>query len=294
LDKGAVGSDQDGCQGAGCAGDGGDGANLEGDSAEPGTNGCSGQPGVSGEIILLQDCNCNDVTDEHDIAGSTSDDCQLNDIPDECDLDRDTSEDCDVSFVPDECEALADCQPNGTPDVCELLFVNRSRELTPVDGASPQSHTIPHPPEAVSDVTLLFTAVADLDFSTELIDVYLNGQHMGSVFVFGAGHCPAIRDVDMLSIPAEDFNTIVNSTDAVIDMVASNPVGPDCLYSCITVTTTYTTERNDCNGNLVPDDCDIAEGTSTDCQPNTVPDECDLAVDGEYRYDTDTLTTFNV
>lgn len=33
----------------------------------------------------------------------------------------------------------------------------------------------------------------------------------------------------------------------------------------------------DCNGNQVPDECDIAEGTSQDCQPNGIPDSCDLA-----------------
>jgi hypothetical protein len=32
----------------------------------------------------------------------------------------------------------------------------------------------------------------------------------------------------------------------------------------------------DCNENGVPDECDIASGTSSDCQPNGVPDECDI------------------
>ncbi|MCK4658074.1 MAG: SUMF1/EgtB/PvdO family nonheme iron enzyme [Phycisphaerae bacterium] len=33
----------------------------------------------------------------------------------------------------------------------------------------------------------------------------------------------------------------------------------------------------DCNENGVPDDLDIALGTSEDCQPNNIPDECDIA-----------------
>jgi hypothetical protein len=33
----------------------------------------------------------------------------------------------------------------------------------------------------------------------------------------------------------------------------------------------------DCNLNLVPDDCDLASGTSKDCDENGVPDECDAA-----------------
>ncbi|MHC4602581.1 MAG: LamG-like jellyroll fold domain-containing protein, partial [Planctomycetota bacterium] len=33
----------------------------------------------------------------------------------------------------------------------------------------------------------------------------------------------------------------------------------------------------DCNGNLIPDPVDIAEGTSKDCNGNGIPDECDIA-----------------
>ncbi|MDY7109093.1 MAG: C1 family peptidase, partial [Planctomycetota bacterium] len=33
----------------------------------------------------------------------------------------------------------------------------------------------------------------------------------------------------------------------------------------------------DCNENGVPDDCDIADGTSGDCNGNGIPDECDIA-----------------
>ncbi|MEE9296705.1 MAG: thrombospondin type 3 repeat-containing protein [Phycisphaerae bacterium] len=33
----------------------------------------------------------------------------------------------------------------------------------------------------------------------------------------------------------------------------------------------------DCNGNGIPDDCDIADGTSQDCNSNGIPDDCDIA-----------------
>jgi hypothetical protein len=33
----------------------------------------------------------------------------------------------------------------------------------------------------------------------------------------------------------------------------------------------------DCNGNGVPDDCDLDDGVSEDCNGNGVPDECDIA-----------------
>jgi hypothetical protein len=34
---------------------------------------------------------------------------------------------------------------------------------------------------------------------------------------------------------------------------------------------------DDCNGNGIPDECDIANGTSLDCNRNGIPDECDIA-----------------
>jgi hypothetical protein len=36
-------------------------------------------------------------------------------------------------------------------------------------------------------------------------------------------------------------------------------------------------DGNDCNRNGVPDDCDLAEGTLTDCQGNGTPDACEIA-----------------
>ena len=42
----------------------------------------------------------------------------------------------------------------------------------------------------------------------------------------------------------------------------------------------------DCNTNGIPDECDIAEGDSGDCQPDGVPDECQLG-DPWYRYQVD-------
>jgi len=36
----------------------------------------------------------------------------------------------------------------------------------------------------------------------------------------------------------------------------------------------------DCNGNGVPDDCDIEDGVSEDCNNNLVPDECDIGPEG--------------
>jgi hypothetical protein len=42
----------------------------------------------------------------------------------------------------------------------------------------------------------------------------------------------------------------------------------------------YENESDDCNGNVVPDSCDIDAGTSLDCSGNGVPDECEPDCDG--------------
>jgi len=36
--------------------------------------------------------------------------------------------------------------------------------------------------------------------------------------------------------------------------------------------------RSDCNGNRIPDECDVGAGTSADCNANEVPDNCEVGV----------------
>ncbi|MBN2561905.1 MAG: PPC domain-containing protein [Phycisphaerae bacterium] len=35
-------------------------------------------------------------------------------------------------------------------------------------------------------------------------------------------------------------------------------------------------DTDDCNGNTIPDECEIALGLAEDCQPNGIPDDCDI------------------
>jgi hypothetical protein len=50
----------------------------------------------------------------------------------------------------------------------------------------------------------------------------------------------------------------------------------DYAGAAYVVTIPEPTALPDCNRNGIPDECDIAEGTSTDCNVNGVPDECEL------------------
>lgn len=55
----------------------------------------------------------------------------------------------------------------------------------------------------------------------------------------------------------------------------ANGTSPDCNGNDVPDECELT--GNDCNGNQVPDVCDVDAGTSSDCQDDGIPDECQLA-----------------
>ena len=202
---------------------------------------------VDAFAALAGDCNYNGLSDETDIADGTSVDCNANSLPDDCEL---------ALFM------SPDCNDNGTPDECEVgvRFTSASPELSPIGYGISQSHTVLSPPATVTDVTLAFTAYADLNADQEKIDVSLNGTTVGSVFTFGASDCPPLPDADELVLSAAEFSDIVNGGDAVITMEAAPGVNPSACDSgsFITVTVRYHTAGAslDCNTNGVPDECE--------------------------------------
>ncbi len=239
---------------------------------------------VDAFAALAGDCNNNGLSDETDIADGTSMDCNADGLPDDCELTMGLS---------------PDCNENGRPDECDLgtLFISASPELSPIGYGFVQTHTAFSPPPAATDVTLSFTAYADLNTGlTESIDVSINGNLVGPVFVSGASDCPTVPDTDELILSAATFNDIVDGEDAVITMEAAFWVDANlCLTppfnqpTYITVTLRYhgagsSPDCNlngvpdecepDCNENEVADECDIAAGTSPDCNFDGVPDEC--------------------
>ena len=63
--------------------------------------------------------------------------------------------------------------------------------------------------------------------------------------------------------------TIGNDFDILLARVEGAPPAPDC------------------NTNGIPDECDIAAGTSHDCNTNGVPDECEMITPGDFDADGD-------
>ena len=62
----------------------------------------------------------------------------------------------------------------------------------------------------------------------------------------------------------------------IIDDSCSGP-GILQLYEVSVMRQASILESNDCNGNGIPDDCDIETGASLDCNANDWPDECEIA-----------------
>jgi M6 family metalloprotease-like protein len=191
------------------------------------------------------DCNFNGVGDDQDIAMLTSLDCNNNGVPDECDM------------------------------ATEYRVL--SPRLAPFDASTPQSYTLVAPPLALADVTLNVEAGGDLSASFEYADVFLNGTYVGTMYFNGGSDCPDPPVGERLMLPASLFNAAATSGAVSINLVASAEVTPGvCSDPFVQVLVSYPTVTDSCNGNGVPDDCDIAAGTSEDCNVNDVPDSCEF------------------
>ncbi len=69
--------------------------------------------------------------------------------------------------------------------------------------------------------------------------------------------------------------------DQLPDLAVANTYG-DNVSVLLNETSPFS---DDCNLNTIPDECDIADGTSLDCNDNNVPDECDAIGGGDFNAD---------
>ena len=220
------------------------------------------------------DCNDNGVCDGRDIELGLALDCNDNGIPDECDIANGVAIDCNDDGLIDACGEL-------------VIFSDTSPQLSPIGFGSPQFYEIEKPLVAIAGVaTVRVEAAADLNSGGEFIEVFLNGQSLGDRFTDGATWCPDSPDVEEIPVFPIEFIDIVRDT-ANIGMIASENVGSfECQReSYVRVTLEYPTimPLTDCNGNGLPDSCDIANGDAKDANGNGIPDECDVLgdIDGD-------------
>ena len=270
-------------------------------ATDPPPNDCNSN-GVPDECDIASgtstDCNDNGVPDECEVPplGDTSLDCNGNLIPDECEL---AEHDCDGNGVPDDCQPEDDCDDNGLLDICELDYAaglvgqywrsvggpgNFSERLAVrvdpvVDfdwGSGP-----PHPDVPTEDFTvrwtgLLLTPVLSGEYTffvkaddgvrlwinnTLLVDEWhpSSGDEYAATLTLLGNYAYHIR-----------LEYYEGGGDARVFLNWRVPYGTkeiipaDALYPML-----------DCNGNEVPDACDLAGGTSVDDNENNMPDECE-------------------
>ncbi|MCG3136333.1 MAG: hypothetical protein HJJLKODD_00161 [Phycisphaerae bacterium] len=213
-------------------------------------------------------------------------------------FDNDGSEaDCNENQLRDECEIQLglqdDCNIDGQLDMCELPTI-LDFERYCVD-AQPVC-----PGYIYEDILFSFWTPA---IPSSCASLYRQGWYQ---------YTPATNGVLTVSTCGSNFDTVVSIYDGIdgcpsglADELACNEnycgtgsevswdVEAGHLYyisiagksgsgqsgqfnMTLTGPVCYQGPGNDCNANSIPDDCDIADGTSFDCNHNTEPDECEM------------------
>jgi hypothetical protein len=135
-----------------------------------------------------------------------------------------------------------------------------SGELSPIGKNSPQSYIIMNAPRAMEDVSLTFTAHADLSASYEWIDVEINGVFITRLFEDDSEDCANPPNEASIVLPVNVFNTFLeDGPNVLITMTASDEVSSTACggASYIEVSVNYQgLWLLDKNNNGIPDDCE--------------------------------------
>ncbi len=242
---------------------------------------------------LEQDCDTNGVPDLCDITAGVVADCNGNELPDSCEIASGALGDCDGDGVPDLCvivlcepndPACADCDLDGIPDGCGVRFETDRIIQQPFGNGFPLVLPLADPPRATGGVSIRAEARAALGSSTQSVDVRLDGVSVGTLFRTSAITCPATPNVGTLIVAADTFNAARDPNGMLLELVAVGTVDPNlCGPSTLSVTVSYAIE--DCNGNQIPDACEIAAGDEEDCNGDGIPDSCQPDCDDDGTID---------
>jgi hypothetical protein len=257
-----------------------------------------------------EDCNGNSVPDGVEIANGTSQDCQPDGIPDECQLSGEEVElyayddalpefwvSSDApnmawlnNFTVEEgkdriiaIDVMFGLVPEGTPHIIHL-WSDPNGDGNPDDAQALASI----PTGAVSPgEAFVYTRIdiPDIDLApgaSFFVGAIINGFTAGSEFPAPKDSTPPNGKSWLVGrFSAIDPNDLSEDADEFlqIDDLGGAFIGNWCVRA-VAVSTA------DCNENNIPDDCDIADGTSTDANKDGVPDECapctaDLDLDGD-------------
>lgn len=252
------------------------------------------------------DCNQDQIADVCALAGN---DCNANSIPDDCEAGH---EDCNDNGVFDLCEGYVDCNGNGhwdlcdiasgagdcdadgIPNVCELpgapLATNACANAVFVSPGVVNSGTTVSATTDSGSAASCAASGRDVYFkyrpsSTGLLRLSLcTGTSFDSVLTVHTG-CPATA-ANQLSAACNDDGCGTGSGASIINNV---PVTVGTTYVIrlagftangytwsgnYTLTLTGPIGVGDCNGNGIPDDCEMTAGA--DANANGIPDTCEF------------------
>ena len=260
------------------------------------------------------DCNGNGRPDDCDFADGAGD-CDGNGLLDECEIADGTAEDCQGDGIPDACQTLppivlshndgesdASAMSDGTHTAWLERFEVRdgydtvTAIRTPFGSSALGNFVSVHiwsdpnqdgdPTDAQPLVTVPYQIVQDdLQVRIELprTSVGPNGTIYFVGFVStGPILFPAACDFDPPYEPGTSWivgaDVQIDPVDLSVNAVEFEPLDAAGFSDGVNWMIDIEVEASpgDCNQNGVPDDCDIADGTSDDCQGDGVPDECQL------------------
>ena len=243
-----------------------------------------------------QDCNFNGVPDECEIASGASDDCNGNGVPDLCDLASGFSFDCNNNALPDECEAAPVSGILGTYyDNSNLTGTERARidpTINQIFGNLP-----PFPDFGADTFSVRWTGLVQTrgagtytfyTFTDDGARLWINGRQIVDQWVV-QGPTEVAANIALngntwYSVVLEYFENAGGALATVYwkppgeakELLPAARLIPDrdCVGTGYLDRCEVAGGVPDCNGNWVPDTCDIAEGVSQDLNGDGIPDEC--------------------
>jgi len=259
------------------------------------------------------DCNANGIPDDCEPGGS--DDCNNNGQSDLCDIALGTSEDCNSNGTPDDCEVgsgsstisfMLDTDPNwteqglwdhgtptggggqyGGPDPTSgytgsnVYGYNLSGDY---ENSLSETHltTTAIDCSNIYDVSLSFRRWLGVERNT-YDHAYIRVSSDGSNWTTIWQNPDSATEDSSWTLQTYDISAVADYQSTVYirwTMGTTDSSWQYCGWNIDDVEITGTSAGGgpgDCNDNGVPDECDIADGTSEDCNANGVPDECDIA-----------------
>lgn len=216
----------------------------------------------------------------HESTGAGPD-CNDNGVPDGCDEIVRMLEDCDDDGILDRCLTDSDCDANRVADQCDIDDVARRSTgilTNPVVGA-PVSELLTAVQPAAGDVKVIRVGAVAVG-TPPTYDLTLDGEFVNVTWSFeGVGSEPLGTLWYVVgSVPQATFNAAA-ADGAVLVGISTSTAVPSFPATDAYMHLRFEyriAAQTDCNGNLIPDVCDVA-ASGTDCNGNFLPDTCEVA-----------------